>query len=172
MKFLVNIFGPSNSGKSTLADELGNRHPGSYLISFDKLKWQLYGYQRGKDRDVIKQIFKGLFETVTKLGLSMLATPLLYSESELQEWNSIASSQGYHIINVCLTTPQDVLLERFRTRVKEAREAGRRLSLSDEKEFLDRMNNPYFYTPMNMPSFDTSTLTPIQIADEVEKLLK
>src|SRR3989344_6358662 len=168
-KFVLNIIGPGCSGKSTLSTTIGERYPGTYLISYDKLKWQLFGYNRVHDKEIMKQLAFGVYEVVCKLGIPIIYQPFFIDEADYECSRAMAVKFGYEVFTVAVTAPRDILLTRFRARVKSAQESRSKISVTDEEVFLENMAKPRFLPP-ETPVFDTSVMTAEQIADEVDKL--
>ena len=170
-KFIIHFVGYSCTGKSALEKVLKEKLPGSYVVSYDKLKWQLSGYDRDKDSKLIKEITKGLFETVCKLGNSILCLAMISTEEEYIFYKQIATNYGYKFISIELTAPKDVLLTRFRERVESAKLMdSKNISLTDESIFLSNLEKPFFI-PENILTFDTSLLKPEDIAMKVMELI-
>lgn len=170
-KFLVHITGPGCSGKSSLAKEISDRLPGIYYLGYDKLKWQLSGYDREEDRELIHTLERGLLDALLKTGTSVVTELYLHDEAEYKEVAQALSENGYFFVAVALNAPEDVLLSRFRQRVKDAAEKGTPESLTDESAFLDITRTRKPYVVPNTPVFDTSVTAVEHIAAEIAKTL-
>ncbi len=169
-KFIVQIIGPSCSGKSTLVSELGKVFPGVYNVAYDKLKWQLAGYHRDQHRELVRQLELGVFEVTCKMGLPILLEALIRDQAEFDEYKTLADKFGYQIISVALTAPQEILLTRFRERIVSAKATGGRVSVTDEALYLSNLQRPVFML-VGTPVFDTSVMSTEEIVDEVSKLI-
>lgn len=170
-KTVIHLIGHSCSGKSSLEKVLKEKLPGWYVVSYDKQKWQLAGYDRTKDSKLIKQITVGLLEVICKIGNSILSLALLSSEDEYVTYKNIAVGYGYNFVSIELTAPRDVLLARFRERVESATlMKSTTISVTDENIFLENLSKPFFI-PQNIISFDTSVLSTDEIAEKVLKQL-
>lgn len=166
-KYVIHFVGYSCTGKSALEKALKEKLPGWYVVSYDKLKWQLAGYDRTKDAKLIKEITKGLFEVICKLGNSILALAMISTEEEYVYYKQIATQYEYEFISIEVTAPKEVLLARFRERVKTAKlMKSTTLSVTDESVFLENISKPFFI-PQNITSFDTSILKPEEIAEKI-----
>jgi predicted kinase len=170
-KFVIHFVGYSCTGKSSLEKILKEKVPGSYVVAYDKQKWLLAGYNRNKDAPLIKEITKGFFEVVCKIGNPILLLGMISTEDEYESYKKIAAEYGYDFISIQLTAPQEVLLDRFRKRVENAKLAdSTTISVTDEKVFLENLSKPFF-VPQNIASFDTSVFTPEYVADKVLELI-
>lgn len=171
-KFVIHFVGYSCTGKSALEKALKERLPGWYSVSYDKQKWQLAGYDRTNDAKLIKDITKGLFETVCKIGNSILLLGMISTEDEYTWYKHVSDEYTYTFLSIQLTAPKEILLARFRERVESAREkASTTISVTDENVFLENLSKP-FYIPKNIVSFDTSIQSADEIAEKIMKLLK
>lgn len=94
-QFIVHISGHGCSGKSSLATELGERFPGTYLVAYDKLKRQLSGYKRIEDGDLIRSIELDLFEIICKKKIPMFTIFSRHSPTELERCDALAKKYGY-----------------------------------------------------------------------------
>lgn len=170
-KFAIHIAGPSCSGKTTLSDALGEKFPGLYILSFDKLKWQLAGYNRDQHSNLIKNIELGVFEVICKQAIPLTLNYFCQNAQEYATLQKIADQNGYKFISVQLTAPEDVLLSRFRERAQRAKQIGSKITITDEAMFLKLLEEK-FYLPPSTPVFDTAKLSPEAIALEVIKLIE
>lgn len=169
-KFAVHIAGQSCTGKTTLSNALGERFPGLYILSFDKLKWQLAGYNRDQHSNLIKRIELGLFEVICKQEIPLTLNYFCEDAREYETCRHIAEQNGYAFMSVELTAPKDVLLARFRERAERAKAIGSKVTITDEKMFLSILKEKP-YLPPNTPVFDTSKISTSDIVDKISKLL-
>ncbi len=171
MKFVLQLSGPSCSGKSTIEAALGERLPGTYLVSYDKLKWQLFGYHRDTDRETIKDLLFGFYEVVCENGLNVFTDTYLRDEEEYLSYREIAEANGYAFVSVRITAPEDVLIERFRERVAKATAAGSKtISVTDEATYRKNLTMPA-YAPPDARVFDTSVRSVDEIVEDILNLL-
>lgn len=169
MKFVLQLSGPSCSGKSTIEAALGERLPGTYLVSFDKLKWQLFGYHRDKDRETVKDLLFGFYEVVCENGLNIFTDTYLRDEEEYRRYREVAESNGYRFVSVRITAPEEVLIERFRERIAKA-PPDAKISVRDEATYRKNLTMPA-YAPPDASVFDSSVLSVDEIVGEILNLL-
>lgn len=168
-KTILFLDGPSCSGKSTVEAELGRRMPGTYTVAFDKLKWQLAGYDRDRDRETVKELLVGFFEVVCARGLPIILQVSMRTKEEFDAYARIAESHGYRIVSVRLTAPTETLLERFRARIANAG-PNAKISVRDEPTFLSNVERPA-YCPADTMVFDTTQRSAADVADQIVPLL-
>lgn len=169
-RFAIHICGRGCSGKTSLAEALGAKFPGAYLIAYDKLKWQIFGYDRNNmnHRSFLKRMQLCLFDFCCDEGVSIITDYFPDTESEFADLEARFQKHGYQFVCVGLTAPEDVLLKRFRERVKEAKEKRWKISLTDEKIFLEKQS----FIPEQARVWDTSKTDVTEIAEILAASIK
>lgn len=162
----INISGKSNTGKSTLIEELSNRMAEVYIVSYDRVKRQLVGYHRDSHKELIKDITLDFFEVICKKNLPILISGFISTKEMYQTYVDIAEKYGYHFLSINLETPLELALERFRERIMEVKTKDIKISVMDEDLFLKNQLINYFI-PSDAKIFDTSKMTANEIADQV-----
>lgn len=171
-KFVIHLSGPSCVGKSTLNQAIGEKLPGTYTVSYDTQRWQLAGYNRDRDKAMITEITLGLFEVVANKGIPIQLDFFFRKEADYRHCKDIAETYGYRFFSFELTAPTEVLLARFRERVADAKRTGsRKISVTDEKVFLENLSKDRFLPP-DTQRFDTSVMSPDEIASKIVSLIK
>lgn len=153
--FVLHLSGPPCSGKTTLENALSEKFPGAYIVSFDRMKWQLAGYDRNKDGPLVDDLVMGLFEVVCRKQIPILLDFSFESEAEYAACRQGAERQGYKFLSVELTAPTEVLLQRFHERIENAKRTGVKITITSDPEFLETAAKK-FYLPPDTPVFDTS----------------
>jgi predicted kinase len=166
--FVLHLSGPPCSGKTTLENALAVKLPGAYTVSFDRMKWQLAGYDRTKDGPLVDELVMGLFAVVCEKRISVLLDFSFANEEEYLACRKVAEENGHSFASVELTAPVEVLLERFHRRIEHSKKTGAKVTITDDAEFLETISKK-FYTPPGTPKFDTSTGLIEKIVSEVLK---
>ncbi len=164
-KYIIAFLGYACTGKSTSARALAERVSDIYLVSTDKQKWLLSGYDRNTHPVPIKEITFGLFEAVCKTGLT-IQLEYIRTEEDYRMCKAVADTYGYEILAFELRAPREVLLERFHRRVAEAKENGTQLSVTKEEVFLQNIEMGY-YAPADATLIDTTTLSTEDVVAQV-----
>ncbi|VVB74111.1 AAA domain protein [uncultured archaeon] len=165
-RFVIYVSAPSCAGKSTLTAALAKRMPDLYTVSYDKLKWQLSGYHRGKHKGLIRELTIGLLEVVCRTHIPVLLDLFLKDEAEYLHCGKIAKRYGYGFVTIKLTAPKSVLVQRFRERVANAKKTGTKISVTDEDLFVKNLST-HSFAPADAPLFDTSITDADYIADKI-----
>lgn len=169
-RFAIHLAGPSCSGKSSIFKELIEKLPDTYLVSYDKMKWQISHYHRDKHKPIIKELVVGLFDVVCQKKLPILLDAFIEDEKEYAEYNQIAEYHGYLFLSIELTAPIEVLLARFHERVANVTQQGIKISVTDEATFLTQTSKrPFIHE--GTPVFDTSVANPESIVNSIIELL-
>lgn len=165
-KVVILLSGPACSGKSTIDEALAKRIPGAYLVAYDKLKWQLSQFDRKRDREIVQQLLTGFFEVVCKSSVPIFLCVYMHSPEEYQHFASVAEEHGYAFLPFELTSPTEVLVKRFHERLERVAKGEGRVTVTDEQTFRENIAMRA-YIPDGTPKFDTSVMTPDEIADAI-----
>jgi hypothetical protein len=151
---------------------LAEKLSGLYIVSYDKLKWQLAGYDPEKDRALIRSLAFDFFEMVCRKGVPIILDVGFDNETEFLFCRNMAGKHGYMFFDAGFTANREILLKRFRERVKSAQKAKSKIALTDEKIFLEKLSNPCgVFMPSSTTIFDTSVLPAEAIGREILKML-
>jgi predicted kinase len=164
--FVLHLSGPPASGKTTLEKALADKFPGAYLVSFDRMKWQLAGYDHTKDGPLVDSLVLGLFEVVCKRKLPVFLDFSFTNEEEYARCRKIAEENGYRFFSVQLTAPIEVLVERFHKRIQDAKRTGLKITITDEATFRETAAKKFFIPPGAI-LFDTSKMRIEEIVRQI-----
>ena len=172
MKIIINIFGPSTAGKSTVTEMLQQRIERLYTVDFDVVKRQLAGYYWKRDSEVANRLTYDVLRSVSATELPVLALlPPAMNEAEYSRVVGVASQTGRQLINIEITAPKDVLMHRYRERMRTLRESGSTWKIKTLDEFEEKLKQLY-YSPVNARTFDSSILSQQEITEEIIAILK
>lgn len=164
---MVNIFGPSAAGKSTIADLFKKRINRLYTVDFDVVKRQISGYDFKRDRDLASKLTYGTLSLVSQTGLPILV--LLPPPNNQEAYScvaDIAKYASYTLLNIEITAPDEVLVERYQKRLLELQESVTKHKLKTLDEFKTILKAAY-YRPSNTVSFDSSLKSPDEMFREI-----
>ncbi len=169
-KTILFLTGPSGAGKSTINRNLIELIPNNYLVSYDKLKQQIAGYDRDKHKEVIRRLSLGYLDVVCSEGFFILLELWCFDESEYALLNSIAAKHDYNIIIIHITASEDILMKRCRDRIARAVSDGRKISIMDENIYKERLETKH-YLPEGTESIDTSEISSESATLAVQKII-
>jgi len=169
-KLIVHIAGGSCTGKSTLARALSEIMRDFYIVSYDRLKRGLRGYNREKHKPLVKRLVRGFFEVACQQNLTIILDTFINTKAEYEAFSKISKKYGYKIITMKLAAPISVLTKRFRERIREVEEKGKKISVMDEGLFLKNQTKR-FYVPKDAHDFDTSKEDINQILEKILKII-
>jgi adenylylsulfate kinase-like enzyme len=167
---ILNIFGPSAAGKSTLVQMLQDEIEGMYTVDFDIIKRQISGYHWERDSRVAQQISFDTLRSVAKTGMSIICLLPPPNESEHGLLTQIAEKEGYSLQNIELVAPREVLIARYQKRLEEIKASGSKWKFKTLDEYKLKLEKPY-YRPANTISFDSSQLSPDEIFNKVTTMV-
>ncbi len=171
-KIILNIFGPSTVGKSTIAEKLQSHIDQLYTVDFDVVKRQIQGYHWQRDGGVATEITYDTLVSVAKTDLPILA--LLPPPKQKETYDriaEIAATSGRTLVNIEIVAPETILIQRYEDRLQQVRESGSNWKFKTLDEFKAGLQQGY-YRPEDTHTFDSSLLSPDEIFSDVEELLK
>lgn len=169
---IINIFGPSSAGKSTIAELLQGHIERLYTVDFDVVKRQLAGYYWKRDRNVSEQITFDTLISATKAELPILALlPPPKQKEAYERIVAVAEESGYSLINVEITAPKEVLIERYQDRLQKIQESGTTWKFKTLDEFKANLDVVY-YRPDNTITFDSSIKSPDNIFQDIKNKIE
>lgn len=166
--YIINLFGYSCTGKSTVVDVLRSEIKGLYTVDVDVIKLQLSGYYWKNDRDKALELTTGMLNVAVdqKLPILFLMAPFTSSD-EFNHRMRHAVESGYRIINIEMTAPEEVLIERYKARLADWSSHHTPKTL---EEYIDVLHTPY-HRPEKTIRYDSSEQTPEEIAGAIKQLL-
>lgn len=170
-KLLINIFGPSTAGKSTLADMMHDRIDRLYTVDYDIIKRQISHYRWQRDSQVGTELSYDTLAAVAKFGLSiLLLMPPPKTSEDHARVVELADEHGYRLHNIEITAPREVLIERYQARLDMIRQSGSKAAFRTIDEFIAKLDIPY-YRPDDAVSYDSSVMSPDEIFEQVMSLI-
>lgn len=131
---MINIFGPSAAGKSTIASLLQERIDRLYTVDFDVVKHQISHYHWKRDDELATGLTYDTLEAVAVTGLTALVLlPPPATEDAYTKIFSIAQQNNYRLVNIEITAPHDVLVARYQARLDSIRRQGSPLRLKNNR---------------------------------------
>jgi len=170
-KTILFLTGPSCSGKSTTLKDLEDQIPNNYLLSYDKLKLQLHGYDRDTHREVMRKLSLGYLDVVCSEGFFILLELWQFEENDYSLVNTIAKKHDYRFITIHFTASKDVLTKRCRERISNAESNGTKFPTTAEERYIESFEVDQ-YLPEGTPSIDTSSISNEDATLSVLKILK
>ena len=181
-KFFLVLNGPPTAGKTSVARELFQNNERIFLASRDSLK-RMISHYRNDDPYTIAlsyHITLDLAEDALTRGLSVIIDQGFFSQNGgeklgrelLERASSIAKDHQVKLFLINVEAPDDILLERFRSRVRKANEEKTPVSLTDEEEFKRRISFYKKYKHYADATFRSDVLSPRGIADEIVALVR
>lgn len=168
---MINILGPSTAGKSTIAELLEEHIDRIYSVDFDKVKRQISGYYWKRDRDIAEKIAFDTLSSVAETGLPIL---ILFPPPKEEVTNNriaeVAKTNGYMLLNIEITAPEEVLIERYHKRLQSVQKSGSKWKFKTLEEFKENLKIPYS-RPADTITFDSSQKTPDEIFESIIKRL-
>lgn len=161
----------SCAGKTTIVDSLLSRHPNVFHVSKDQIKWLISNYS-GKNQQHSKVLEKMLLD-LTKTAIEDGFSVFIESQKKLiSDILSFTEDKNVDIKYVNIEAPYNILLDRFRTRIKKAKLEWTNISNTSEEWFIERYNNYEEWKFIDGITLDTDKLSLDEAINRVEKYIK
>lgn len=169
-QFILLINGPTNVGKSTTVELLMSRHEKIFRTAYDKIKWLISDYSSEKYHTDVTDLVLVLAEAALNKGFSLVADGALLKKTR-EKYHLLANKNNIKFFEVNLEAPFSILESRFHDRIANAKNTGTKISITTlegmKKVYARYMENQTH----NIPTFDTSILTPEQVVVAIEELI-
>lgn len=160
---MINIFGSPTSGKSTIVELLQSHIERLYTVDFDVVKHQISNYTWSRDSIVAQDITYDTLASASKTGLPIaVLLPKPKEQEDYERIEIIANDNGYKLLNVELSAPEEVLIARYQDRLSKIEDSELVRRMKNLDEFKVYIRTPYF-RPINTVTFDSSVQKPNEI---------
>lgn len=171
-QFIVTVNGPICGGKSVAVDSIMSQYKKVFRLSANKIKFLISDYTPNRDRDVVHECLMIIADKMLERGMSLVLESGSVMQGDLNDaLRTLAEKHGIKITSVNIEAPIDVLKKRFQERLDMAEVRGSRLSVTDEAGFMERYNAYMAVRPDAQETFDSSVLSPEEIAAGIMKLV-
>jgi len=173
-KFILILYGPQCSGKSSVAKLIIEKTAGTFHVYFDKIKWLISDYSAEKysNTGIVNRLALSLARQAAVEGFSILVEGNAQLIAEIDEYHKIAEANNQRLVQVNIEAPYETLLERFNLRVKDAEIKKTKISVTTEKGMKERYDKYHELKDTQIPTFDSSVMSQEEILSEIEKLIK
>jgi len=172
-KFLLILQGPLGAGKSTVAKLLSENAKGVFHISGDKIKWFISDYSAKKysGNGVVGRLLLSLVSQAAKENLSIIIEGNVATiKYDAKAYSDVAKENNMNFVQVNIEAPYNVLLDRFKQRVKNATEQKTKISLTSVKDMKNRYGAYQKFKNNNLPTFDSSVMSPVDISKKIKSI--
>ena len=166
MKFII-VNGPSCTGKSTAVNQVLEKFPHFYKLSYDAQKWHFSKYDRTTHFDDVHTVVRALAETVCKLKYNIICDSALYKKDR-EFLFEIVKKHGYEIVEINLEAEYEVVAKRFDERVASALANKSKTISNTSKERFKEIYDIY-QAEKNLDAIEirTDTNTPEEVAKQM-----
>ena len=169
MQKIIYLYGPSCSGKSTIASELLSQFDLEH-VHYDILKWKIQNYSRDNlnHRKKIQEQMMSLIEQKLREGKSVLIEGLNIEHFKALK-NTYERQSGVFAIKVI--ADKETLIKRFEARLERAKNSKKKISNKSLIIFLE-LYEKYSNAPELGITIDTSKTTFTDTLEQVNSYLK
>lgn len=170
-KKLIILSGNSCGGKTTTARVLNQIIKDSYHVSYDKLKWGFFDYKKEDHKDIVQQLPHALISFLLKHNVCIISEMFFLNEEEWLTFKCEVINKGYVIHFFKFFANQDILLERFKRRIRTGvKDGGLKISTPNETIFLKGTDYKYF-CPKEAIEIDTSGISENEVVELIMKTI-
>lgn len=171
-QFILIINGPIVSGKTWAVNVIMDNYKKIFRLSANKIKFLISDYTPDRDRKLVQECLMSIADKLLENGMSLITEGGSVKQGDLNKsLEDLGKKHGIKVIYVNIEAPLDILKQRFADRLKTSQERGSKLSVTDEKGFVERYDAYMKLKDANWPTFDSSVLSPEEIASGIMKLV-
>ena len=167
------IHGHSCAGKSIVVETLMSKHEKLFMISADKIKRFISKYHREKHAEVVYNLLTNLSKKAISKNFSLIVEGMgvAFLKKGIEFFKSLAKRNRMRFVEVNIETSFHIAKERFKERLSEVK--IRRGKISNKSHIRFKYLYCIYKKDKNekISSFDSSKLSPKQIANRIEKLI-
>ncbi len=167
-QFILIINGPIVSGKTWAVNIIMEQYKKIFRLSANKIKFLISDYTPDRDRKLVQDCLLSIGDKLLSNGMSLITEGGSVGQGNLnKQLEELGERHGIKVTYVNVEAPLDVLKARFAERVSTAKERGSKLSVTDEQGFIQRYDAYMALKDKTQPTFDSSVLSPQEIAQKI-----
>ncbi len=171
-QFILIINGPITGGKTYTISSIMSNFKKVFLLSPNKVKFLISDYTPDRDRTTVHECVMLIAEKMLTAGMSLLLEGGSSMQGKLNEaLRELAKKHNLKVTTVNIEAPIAVLEKRFDDRVMKSINRGSKLSVTDEKGFMERYNTYLTIRDEAEKTFDSSIQGPGEIAKDIMGLV-
>lgn len=172
-QFILIINGPIVSGKTWAVNVIMEQYKKIFRLSANKIKFLISDYTPDRDRKLVQDCLMSIADKLLLNGMSLITEGGSVRQGDLnQQLEDLGKKHNIKVVYINIEAPLDVLKARFADRLKNSKERGSKLSVTDEQGFIQRYDAYMALKDKNWPTFDSSIMSPQEIAQEIMKLVQ
>lgn len=172
-KFLILLYGPLCSGKSSVINILMSKNQAVFHSSMDNIKWFISDYSSNKYADLgtVNRILLAMTTQAVHENLSIIIEGSAGLMKLRQKYKNLAKKNNLKFLEVNIEAPYETLLQRFKQRTQEAKKLKTKVSATKQFEMLKRFLSYKEHKNIKLPTFDSSQMSSKKILIEIKKIL-
>lgn len=161
------------AGKSTTSELLLSELRNSFRVSSDKIKWLISNYSKNEHSELAYRLTIALATSAFHEGLSLIVDSNTCSTKiAAMSYKELAKSEDAQFMIINIEAPIDVLTERFKQRIINAKESGSKISVTTIERMLEIHGEYTNSKDENNITLDSSILSPEEISQKIIGLIK
>lgn len=176
-KFFILINRPQCTGSGRFEKIFLEKHPETFFVSKDKIKWLISDYKKEKysDTGALNRMLLALTKQVVKENLSViLETTFDLNKDEHKQFKELAEKNKIKFLILNIEVPLGLSLARFRNNMAKIKESSTitKVSNKSEKRFFEIFNSYDNQKKFGDLTLDLTKMDELTAISKVEKLLE
>ena len=172
-KFILVVYGHSCAGKSSVVEMLMKKHNDLFRISADKIKWLISKYNREQHAELVYSLLTNLAKKAVAENHSLVVEGVGINllQKGVKFFKSLSKKRKMKFIEVNIESPFHIAKERFEKRLIESKSSDKKIANKSHRRFKQMYEGYFNNKNKEVPTFDTSKLSPKQIVNKIERLV-
>lgn len=171
-KFILLVYGPLCSGKTSLIKELMDQLPWLFNISIDKTRRLLSDFQTIDYKDCINTIHESYLRIASDYHLSVVIDGSAALQSEWGFfYRLLAEKYNYRFVEINIEAPYRILEQRFVERTQRLLSQWAKLKAVHIEDMQNRYESYIKNKNNEIMTFDSSLYSPLELCGKVIELL-
>jgi len=165
--FLLVIYGPLCSGKTTVLKIFSQQQEKVFKISVDNIKSLVSDYSNERDFNTMNEILFDTVRSVALKGYSIVVEGNTVIQRSYDIIDSIAKEGGFKLVEINIVAPVEILEARFLQRLKNAKAIGKKMAIASLEEMKLLYDQFHLQKKTIKNEYDSSILTSEEIATKI-----
>lgn len=171
-QFVLIVNGTRDSGSSEVISILIEKLKKVFLVSSNKIKFLISDYVPDRDRKFVQETAVLFSEKALDDGYSIILEGGSVEQKNLnKKITDLANHRNIKIIKINIEAPIEIMKQRFFERIEKSKATGKKISVTNEEELMQRVNAYFDLKDEKDPTFDSNKESVEEIAKNILSLI-
>ena len=171
-QFVLIVHGTRDSGANEVVGILNKTLKKVFFVASNRIKFLISDYTPDRDRKLVQEIAVMISEKALDNDLSVIVEGGSIEQKKLnQKITDLANTRNIKVVTVNIEAPIEMMKQKFFERIEEAKATGKKISVTNEEELMERINAYFDFKDENNPTFDSSKESVEDIAKKIISLI-